>query len=351
MKGPSRYRARTAASLALAALVLFAAFTLAACGSSDGTASDAMTPTAAATSASPPSLPVAVQEFHGMLPVVWTEAKVKERPFKTTETVGDVVQMHGAVVTYRHECSDPRLSGTIDIVLNIDQRQADDSARLWGTSRLRNQGGTWVGKWTGGIAGAGEAAHATHVYLTQKGTGGYAGLVARSSGRSVDDAEGFAPDIEIVGAGWIETIDGSPVPPAPGPGATPADWTPVVAIATMKETAYDGPGPWVFACEASDPRVSGRLEGQLEEIGAERPDGSIDYRGRSILTSEAGAWDSPWSTDVRGPGRVEHFQYGTSSGSGAYAGLTYRAFWHFMERQDYVPGDTFLVPGWVEEVE
>jgi hypothetical protein len=67
----------------------------------------------------------------------------------------------------------------IDVVINLDQRQADMSARMWGTSRLSNQGGTWIGKWTGGIAAGGDV---HHLYITQKGTGDYAGLVSRSSG-------------------------------------------------------------------------------------------------------------------------------------------------------------------------
>jgi hypothetical protein len=187
------------------------------------------------TSATASLQPAAVHEFRGMLPFVFTQSLVTEGPYESTETVGDVVQMRNAEWTYRIETSsDPRLAGTEQVVINVDQRQSDMSARLWGTSVLSNQGGTWVGDWTGDIASGGNV---HHVHQAAKGTGGYAGLVAHFSGWFVEAGEGFTLDIQIVNAGWIESTDGSPVPLAPGPGTTPADWTPVVGIATTKDTA------------------------------------------------------------------------------------------------------------------
>ena len=93
-----------------------------------------------------------------MLPYVWTQKLIKERSGGSTKTVGDVVQMRRMVWTYRQVSSDPRLSGRMDTVINIDQRQSDLSAAMWGTSRLRNADGTWVQKWTGGIAAGGDVA-------------------------------------------------------------------------------------------------------------------------------------------------------------------------------------------------
>ena len=284
-----------------------------------------------------------------MLPYVWTQSLIKERPYRSTKTVGDVVQMRHAVWSYQHASSDSRLTGRMDIVINADQRQSDMSATLWGTSRLHNAGGTWVHRWTGGIAAGGDV---HHVYGTFKGTGGYAGLVAHESGWFIEAGEGFTPDIQVVGAGWIETSDGSPVPPAPGLGSTPANWTPVVGIATMKETAYNGPGPWVWDVEQSDPRVSGRLEGDIEGIGNSRSDGSLDYRVESTISNEDGVWNSPWSTDpmVRGPKPdYEHFQFSKSTGSGAYEGLVYHHLWYFPERESFQPGDTWVWAGWIDE--
>ncbi len=119
----------------------------------------------------------------------------------------------------------------------------------------------------------------------------------------------------------------------------------------MRQTAFDTSGPWILDLEQSDPRVSGRLEGFIEEIGRQRSDGSIDYsavvhpastRGRRLGTSRQ-------STAVRGPGGIEHFQYWTSAGSGAYADLYYHVFWHFMERRPPAPGDTWIWAGLIEE--
>lgn len=292
--------------------------------------------------------PVAVREFRGMLPFVFTQLLVTEGSFESTETVGDVVQMRNAEWTYRNESSDPRLAGTYDVVINVDQRQSDMSARLWGTSVLSNEDGTWVGDWTGGIASGGNV---HHLYQTAEGTGGYAGLVVHSSGWFVEAGEGFAPDIQIVNAGWIESADGSPVPPAPGPGTTPASWTPVVGIATTKDTAYDGTGSWLWDLAQSDPRINGVVEGAVEEIGSARSDGSIDYLASNTITNQDGSWDTPSGPiAVRGPAPVfEHFMYSTSTGSGAYAGLTYHSFWYFPEPRNFEVGDEFVWSGWIEE--
>ena len=346
---PARPCTTAASTIALVVMLLLcASAVVTACGGSSttATASPTTTPT---TKAAASLQPVAVREFRGMLPYVWTASLIKQRPYRSTKTVGDVVEMRHAVWSYRRASSDSRLIGRIDIIINCDQRQSDMSATLWGTSRLRNAAGAWVQRWTGGIAACGEV---HHVYGTYKGTDGYAGLVAHESGWFVEAGEGFTPDIQMVGAGWIETADGSPVPPAPGPGTTPVNWTPVVGIATLKETAYDGPGPFVLDVEQSDPRLNGRQETSFEEIGAARPDGSIDYRVANTCSNSDGTWQPTTSTAamVRGPSPVfEHYQYFPSAGSGAYEGLTYHDFSYFPEPEPFVPGDTFVLTGWIEE--
>ncbi|MCX6372172.1 MAG: hypothetical protein NTX16_03650 [Actinobacteria bacterium] len=344
----SRTRARFRSRLAGALCLLLAAALGVAGASACGGSSTASISPAAIASGTPVALSTsaAAKEPRGMLPVVFTQSLIKEHKGGSSKTVGDVEQMRHYVWTLRQDSSDPRLSGRFDVVFNVDQRQADMSARFWGTSRLSNQGGTWVGKWTGGIAAAGQE---HHCYLTQKGTGDYAGLVAHCSGWFVEAGDGFTADIQIVNAGWIETTDGSPVPPAPGPGSTPANWTPVVAIDTINDPAYEGPEPWIVDVHGSDARVGGRLEGWFEEAGAERSDRSVDYGGSWSITNVDGAWKSTLFSGVRGPDAVEHFQYATFSGSGAYAGLTYHEFSHFMERQDYVKGDALISTGWIEE--
>jgi len=340
-----RTRARVGSRLAFALCLLLAAAlggaVVSACGSSS---TESVSP-APVVSGSPVALatPAAVQEFRSMLPYVSTSSLVRERSYASTKTVGDVVQGRHAVWTFRCACSDPRLAGTEEVVINGDQRQSDMSATMWGTSRLRNAGGTWVKRWTGGIAAGGDA---HHFYGTLKGTGGYAGLVAHGSAWVAESGEGFTSDLQIIEAAWIETTDGSPVPPAPGPVTTPADWTPVAGIATLRDD-YD----WTFDLTMSDPRVSGEHVGSPEEIGSQRADGSIDYLAESTLTNQDGAWDSPSGiVNVRGPGPgFEHFMYWTSTGSGAYAGLTYHGFWRFMERQPLAVDDTFVWTGWIEE--
>lgn len=293
--------------------------------------------------------PVAVQEFHGMLPYVWTQSLTERR--EDFRQVGAGREWY-TVCTLRQESSDPRLSGTVRIVVNMRSRARDRSAHMRGTWRLRNQGGTWLGTWTGGIPGRASGAGGQPAYRSARGTGGYTGLVTRGSWWFPEAGAGYVQlGIKYVGAGWIETTDGSPVPPAPGPGTTPAYWTPVVGIATMRQTAYDTSDPWILELEQSDPRVSGRLEGFIEEIGRQRSDGSIDYSAWSTLSNARGAWKAPAVTAVRGPGGIEHFQYWTSAGSGAYADLYYHVFWRFMERRPLAPGDTWTWAGLIEEVE
>jgi len=341
-------RSRLAFALCLLLTAAVAAACLSACG---GSSTESVSP-AAPVSGTPAALATsaAAQELRGMLPYCWTQKLIKERSGGSTKTVGDVVQMRRMLWTYRQVSTDPRLSGRVDTVINIDQRQSDLSAAMWGTSRLRNSGGTWVQRWTGGVAAGGDV---HHLHGTFRGTGGYAGLVAHTSGWFTEAGAGFTPDIKIFGAGWIETTDGSRVPPPDmSEGWVSGDWTPVVGIATTVQTDYDGVGAWVWDLQQSDPRVSGRLEGDVEEIGDPRPDGSIDYRAKSTVTNPGGAWESLVSADpmVRGPGPgYEHFMYWTSTGSGAYEGLTYHGFWRFMEPKDIVPGDTFVYTGWIEE--
>jgi hypothetical protein len=335
--------ARLALALCLLLTATLGAAGVSACGSSD---TESVTPGATA-SGTPVALatPAPVREFRGMLPVVFTQSLVNDRGGGSTKTVGDVVQMRHCVWTYRNVSSDPRLNGRWVVVFNVDQRQADMSGRLWGTIRLSNQGGTWVGKFTGGIAAAGDV---HHCYAALKGTGDYAGLLSHSSGWFVEAGEGFTRDIQIVNAGWIETTDGSPVPPAPGPGTTPSNWTPVVAIDTIAHPAYEGPEPFVVDVEGSDARVGGRLEGVFEG-DVERADGSVDYGGSWTITNPEGVWTSTSFSGLRGPGAVEHLQYATYSGSGAFTGLIYHEFAHYMERQSYVKGDTIISAGWVEK--
>jgi hypothetical protein len=339
------------ARLACLSCVLLSVVALATCVTACGGSNSGAVSPAASTGSGPlataPSTPV--RAFHGMVPYVWTQSLTGRR--EDFRQVGAGREWY-TVCTLRQESSDPRLSGTVRIVVNMRSRARDRSAHLWGTWRLRNQGGTWLGRWTGGIPSRASGAGGQPAYRSARGTGGYAGLVTRGSWWFPEAGAGYVQlGIKYVGAGWIETTDGDPVPPAPGPGTTPAYWTPVVGIATMRRTAYDTSDPWILDLEQSDPRVSGRLEGFIEEIGRQRSDRSIDYSAWSTLSNARGAWEAPAVTAVRGPGGIEHFQYWTSAGSDAYADLYYHVFWRFMERRPLAPGDTWIWAGLIEEAE
>ena len=341
-----------AAALLCLLLAVACAAGAAACGEATSQAGTppAPGPTAAGSTAASQApaaapVPVTVREFHGMLPFVFTQSIVREGPYRSEKTVGTTVQTRHGVWVWRQESSDPRLSGRYVSVINLDQRQSDRSAALWGTGRITNDGGTWVGRWTGGIAAGGDE---HHLRLAVKGKGGYAGLKATMNAWFVEAGQGFTPDIEIEGAGWVETTDGSPVPAPPGPGTTPAGLTPVVGIMTTRRAGYEAYS-WAWDLDQSDPRVNGRQDATIVEEGAARPDGSIDYGGAWTLTNADGAWDCSAFDGVRGPGAVEHFTYAVAKGSGAYAGLTFHTFFDFMERRDIQPGDTFVVPGWIDE--
>ena len=226
------------------------------------------------------------------------------------------------------------------------------SATVWGTSRLRNAGGTWVQRWTGGIAAGGDV---HHVYGTYKGTGGYAGLVAHESGWFVEAGEGFTSDIQMVGAGWIETTDGSPVPPAPGPGTTPANWTPVVGIATLKNTAYRRPRPLGPRCRAVRPtpeRAAGELlRGDRHRHGPTEAS-TIAFPPPGATRTAPGSPPPPpprWcaalartsSTSSTARPRAQ----APTRGSRITTSRTTR------NPSRYVPGDTFVLSGWIEEEE
>ena len=258
--------------------------------------------------------------------------------------------MRHAVWTFRRASSDPRLAGTEEVVINCDQRQSDMSATMWGTSRLRNAGGTWVKRWTGGIAAGGDV---HHFFGTLKGTGGYAGLVAHGSAWVAESGEGFTSDLQIVGAAWIETTDGSPVPPAPGPGTTPANWTPVVGIATLKNVAYSGPDPWVCDVVQSDPRLNGRQESLLrgDRHRTARREHRLPRRQHGgAMRTAPGSPPPPPPRWCAAPVRTSSTSSTLpSAGSGAYEGLTYHVFSYYPEPEPFVPGDTFMLTGWIEE--
>ena len=119
----------------------------------------------AATSVTPvaSASPAAATEFRGMLPVVCTGRVYDSGDYRSVTTVDGVKRMRHALWKLLQRSSDPRLSGNHIVVINVDQRRADMSAALWGTSVVRNAAGTWTGKWTGAIAAGGDL-HYLHLH-------------------------------------------------------------------------------------------------------------------------------------------------------------------------------------------
>jgi hypothetical protein len=112
-----------------------------------------------------------------------------------TQQVGDVVQVRDGSAVHTLEMSDPRVSGTVTVVFNLDEYLPDEAGFQWGTSRLENGGGAWVGEWSGVFwtpPGAGDSVWDFSTWAV--GEGEYEGLTFyyRISGIGPDrDVEGF----------------------------------------------------------------------------------------------------------------------------------------------------------------
>jgi hypothetical protein len=89
--------------------------------------------------------------------------------------VGEIVATRGLEMSCTDTMSDERLSGARSLHVSVDTR-ADDSADLWGTSIVTNDGGTWEGFFFGTVD-PGYTTH--HVRSLMYGTGEYEGLLFR----------------------------------------------------------------------------------------------------------------------------------------------------------------------------
>lgn len=84
--------------------------------------------------------------------------------------------VRGAEALYDIEATDERVSGEEFITLNLDMKVVPEpvyiTGRMWGTFRIKNDGGTWEGTWVGARNGRG------YSYIEYVGSGGegYAGL-------------------------------------------------------------------------------------------------------------------------------------------------------------------------------
>ena len=115
---------------------------------------------------------------------------------------GDIVQYRDLAYLYEQQATDSRLDGTLEVVINFDERQ-DGSATMWGTETVTNEGGTWEGPMTGVIAADG-----THYVLgTLRGTGEYEGYVLKWQTHFGEPSAFSEPGFETVSTGWIEPLE------------------------------------------------------------------------------------------------------------------------------------------------
>lgn len=90
-------------------------------------------------------------------------------------SLGDITATRGLVMACTDTMTDERLSGARTLAVSVDTR-TDESADLWGTTVVTNDGGTWEGFFFGTVD-PGYTTH--HVTSLLRGTGAYAGLFFR----------------------------------------------------------------------------------------------------------------------------------------------------------------------------
>ena len=119
-------------------------------------------------------------------------------------TVGDVTQDRGWTYIYEVEASDPRASGTLEVIFNADAPK-NGGATYWGTLVLTNSKGTWVSDaWNGALT-----AMPTHQFTFSpcKGAGAYAGLAMYIQWHMVESSAEMLPPSALGGtavSGWIQ---------------------------------------------------------------------------------------------------------------------------------------------------
>jgi hypothetical protein len=107
--------------------------------------------------------------------------------------VGDITATRGLEMSCTDTMSDERLSGARTLDVSVDTR-ADDSADLWGTSIVTNDGGTWEGFFFGTV----DPGYTTHrVRSLLRGAGDYEGLLFRLEVAGTGDP-GFDLRSEII---------------------------------------------------------------------------------------------------------------------------------------------------------
>ena len=222
---------------------------------------------------------------------------------------GDVTQYRGVKLRCAGTASDPRLSGTANVAVSIDERK-DGSADIWGTGSIGESGRGWRGTWSGTVDVGYTTHRITGVYI---GTGDYEGLRVRWT------QTGDETTFELTGT--LERTD--TIPPD---GATAVRrnacsvWSNGTEEVVGGVTQYRGV---ILKCtgDASDPRLAGAIDVvvNIDEFGDE----SAALWSTPTITTKDGAWEGSerGTVDV---GYTTHRLEGVLIGSGDYAGLEFR---------------------------
>lgn len=176
-------RAAVTALVAIVGLLLIGALSWAGCGGEKSSAADTT--------------------LSGSEPWVAAFRLVHQKEGDMTAS-GAVVQVRGGVLTFEVEASDPRVSGTAEITVNVDQQRPELSGTLWGSCVLTNDRGTWVcDSWTGA---ASNGYKDQYTFSVMKGTGEYEGLVLYSQWhfQYVNYTMKMEPSEEAAASGWID---------------------------------------------------------------------------------------------------------------------------------------------------
>ena len=133
---------------------------------------------------------VIAQDEAGYFTGTTTGTEIVEPPVVTT-TADGVTQVRGVVGEQTLTMEDPRLSGTERFVHNEDH-YGDVVGPVWGTSRIENDGGAWVGSYRGLMLVDGSATY----FGTYVGADGYEGLSAACVSTS-DGTSGFTGECVV----------------------------------------------------------------------------------------------------------------------------------------------------------
>ena len=109
--------------------------------------------------------------------------------------------------------SDPRVEGDAEIRWSSDQRQSIDVSNylLWGSITIANDGGTWVGQWTGFV----DEEERHHITTWVQGLDAYEGL------SYVEQAAQATSDGPLIATGLLYEGEAPPTVLAAGPDGSP----------------------------------------------------------------------------------------------------------------------------------